>query len=126
MANQKQPTRLRSEIIYSPAFYLKKELEFVEDIGSRGSHILSGTRIKSVVIPLLFWMLRHLPLVVALLPVRLLIGLMRTLHGWRNNSLRQSCEYICVLAQRAGYNPHPKQVYQQYTRCGEKLLSALS
>jgi lauroyl/myristoyl acyltransferase len=113
MTTPKQPTQNRSETIYSPALYLK-ELEVVEDIGSRGSHVLSGTRIKSVMIPVLFWLLRHTPLFVALLPVRLLIGLMRMLYGWRSNPLRQSCEYICVLAQPAGYHHQPKQVYQQY------------
>jgi lauroyl/myristoyl acyltransferase len=113
MTTPKQPDQLHSETIYSPALYLK-ELEVVEDIGSRGSHMLSGTRIKSVIIPLLFWLLRHMPLFVALLPVHLVVGVMRILYGWRNNPLRQSCEYVCVLAQRAGYKHQPKQVYQQY------------
>jgi len=113
MVSPTQPTRLRSEVIRSPALYLK-ELEVIEDVGSRGSHLLSGTRLKSIIIPFLFWLLRHMPLFVALLPVRLLIGMMRMLYGWRNNPLRQSCEYICVLAQRAGYEHQPRQVYQQY------------
>lgn len=113
MVSPTQPTRLRSEVIRSPSLYLK-ELEVIEDVGSRGSHLLSGTRLKSIIIPLLFWLLRHMPLFVALLPVRLLIGMMRMLYGWRNNPLRQSCEYICVLAQRAGYDHQPRQVYQQY------------
>lgn len=113
MVSPTQPTRLRSEVIRSPALYLK-ELEVIEDVGSRGSHLLSGTRLKSIIIPVLFWLLRHMPLFVALLPVRLLIGMMRMLYDWRNNPLRQSCEYICVLAQRAGYEHQPRQVYQQY------------
>lgn len=108
-----QPTRLRSETLYSPALYLK-ELEVVEDMGSRGSRMLSGTRIKSIVIPVLFWMLNYLPIFLVLLPVRMLIGLMRVLYVWRNNPLRQSCESICVLAQRAGYEHRPRQVYQQF------------
>ncbi|MGW8229260.1 MAG: hypothetical protein ACWGOW_10180, partial [Gammaproteobacteria bacterium] len=91
-----------------------KELEVVEDVGSRGSHLLSGTRLKSILIPFLFWLLRYMPLFVALLPVQLIIGVMRMLYGWRNNPLRQSCEYICELAQRAGYDHDPKKVYQQY------------
>ena len=113
MTTPDQPTRLRSETLYSPALYLK-ELEVTEDIGSRGSRLLSGTRIKSIVIPVIFWMLRHLPLFMVLLPIRLIIGLTRLLYGWRNNPLRQSCESICVLAQRAGYEHKPKQVYQQF------------
>ena len=113
MTASTEPTRLRSETLYSPALYLK-ELEVTEDIGSRGSRLLSGTRIKSIVIPVLFWMLRYLPLFMVLLPIRLLIGLTRLLYGWRNNPLRQSCESICVLAQRAGYEHKPKQVYQQF------------
>ena len=110
MTAPNESSRLRSETLYSPTLYLKK-LEVVEDIGSRGSHLLSGTRIKSDVIPVIFWMLRHLPLVVVLLPIRLVIGLMRLLFGWRNNPLRQSCESICALAQRAGYEHKPKQIY---------------
>ena len=113
MATSKPPAQLRSETITSPALYLK-ELEVIEDVGSRGSHMLSGTRIKSIMIPFIFWLLRHMPLFVALLPVHLAIGLMRMLYGWRKNPLRQSCEYICVLAQRAGYQHQPRQVYQQY------------
>ena len=113
MTTSNKPTRIRSETITSPALYLK-ELEVIEDVGSRGSHFLSGTRIKSILIPALFWLLRHMPLFVALLPVRLLIALMRLLYGWRSNPLRQSCEYICLLAQRAGYDHQPKQIYQQY------------
>lgn len=112
-SKSKSSTQLRSETIYSPALYLQ-ELEVIEDVGSRGSHILSGTRIKSVMIPFLFWLLKYMPLFVALLPVRLAIFSMRLLYGWRNNPLRLSCEYICVLAQQAGYNHQPKQVYQQY------------
>lgn len=113
MVSPTQPVRLRSEVIRSPALYLK-ELEVVEDVGSRGSHLLSGTRLKSILIPFLFWLLRYMPLFVALLPVQLIIGVMRMLYGWRNNPLRQSCEYICELAQRAGYDHDPKKVYQQY------------
>ena len=113
MAAENAPTRLRTETIHSPALYLK-QLEVVEDIGSRGSRMFSGTRIKSIVIPVLFWMLNYLPIFLVLLPVRLLIGLMRVLYVWRNNPLRQSCEAICVLAQRAGYEHKPKQVYRQF------------
>ena len=113
MVSPTQSARLRSEVIRSPALYLK-ELEVVEDVGSRGSHLLSGTRLKSILIPFLFWLLRYMPLFVALLPVQLIIGVMRILYGWRNNPLRQSCEYICELAQRAGYDHEPKSVYQQY------------
>jgi lauroyl/myristoyl acyltransferase len=97
MVSPTQPTRLRSEVIRSPSLYLK-ELEVIEDVGSRGSHLLSGTRLKSIIIPFLFW----------------LLSMMRMLYGWRNNPLRQSCEYICVLAQRTGYDHQPRQVYQQY------------
>lgn len=113
MTASNEPTRVRSETLYSPALYLK-ELKVVEDIGSRGSHLLSGTRVKSIVIPILFWMLKHLPLVVALAPVRVVIGLTRLLYVWRNNPLRKSCEYICGIAQAAGHVHSPKQVYQQY------------
>ncbi len=113
MTKPDKPGQIRAETITSPALYLK-ELEVVEDIGSRGSHWFSGTRIKSILIPFLFWLLRHTPVFVALLPVRLIIGLMRALYGWRHNPLRQSCEYICALAQQAGYQHQPKQVYQQY------------
>ena len=113
MATSKQPAQLRSEIITSPALYLK-QLEVVEDVGSRGSHLFSGTRIKSILVPFLFWLLRYTPLFVALLPVRLMIGLMRVLYVWPKNPLRQSCEYICVLAHQAGFAHQPKQIYHQY------------
>lgn len=113
MTTPSEPTRLRSETIYSPALYLK-ELEVVEDVGSRGSGLLSGTRLKSIIIPFLFWLLRYMPLFIALLPVRLMIGTMRMLYIWRNNPLRKSCEYICALARPAGYDHQPRQVYQRY------------
>jgi len=113
MTTPTKPTQLRSETIYSPALYLK-ELEVVEDMGSRGSHLLSGTRLKSIIIPFLFWLLRYMPLFVALLPVRLIIGTMQLLYGWQHNPLRQSCEYICALAKPAGYEHQPKLIYRQY------------
>ena len=113
MTTSNKSTRIRSETITSPALYLR-ELEVIEDVGSRGSHFLSGTRIKSILIPFLFWLLRYTPLFVALLPIRLIIGLMRILYGWRNNPLRHSCEYICILAQKSGYQHQPRQIYQRY------------
>ncbi len=113
MTTPAEPTRIRSEIIYSPALYLNK-LEVVEDAGSRGDRFLSGTRIKSIVIPVLFWMLKYLPIFLVLLPIRALLGLMRIIYFWRKNPLRQSCESICVLARQAGYEHEPKLVYQQF------------
>ena len=112
MTRAKSPGPPRSETLYSSALYLKK-LEVVENAGSRGSHIFSGTRIKSVLIPFLFWLLKHTPLFVALLPLRLIVATMQLLYGWRKNTLRQSCEYICVLSKQAGYNHEPRQIYRK-------------
>ena len=72
------PAQLRSETIYSPAHCLK-ELKIVEDIDSRDRHMLSAMRIKTVIISFIFWLLRHMLSAFALLPVRLLHGLMRIL-----------------------------------------------
>jgi len=112
MAPAKNRSGFRTEIIESPALYCGS-LEVTEDAGSRGRR-LSGTRFKSLLIPFFYWLIRHTPVSVALLPVRLIVGVMGVLYVWRNNPLRLSCEYICHIAANSGYQHDPAQIYRQY------------
>ncbi|VAW52211.1 hypothetical protein MNBD_GAMMA06-234 [hydrothermal vent metagenome] len=104
---------IHRELIRSPSLYLK-EFEAKEDAGSRGNRLISGTRVKSVVMPILYWLLKHVPLVIAKAPVRLLMMVMQILYWWPKNPLRLSCENLCIIAQRAGHNHHSKVIYQQF------------
>jgi len=101
-----------TEIIRSSALFLG-QVEVTEDVGSRGGRVFSGTRIKAVAAPALFKMLKTVPVPLALLPAKIVIGLVRLLYGLRNNSFRHSCQYICRVAAQAGYDHKPFRVYQQ-------------
>lgn len=103
----------RSELIRSPSLYLK-EFEAKEDVGSRGNSLFSGTRIKSVVMPMLYWLLQHTPIIVAKAPVLLLVVVMRILYWWPGNPLRLSCENICLIARQAGRSHQSKVIYRQF------------
>jgi len=103
----------RSELIRSPSLYLK-EFEAKEDVGSRGNRLFSGTRIKSVVMPMLYWLLQHTPVIVAKAPVRLLLVVMRILYWWPKNPLRLTCENLCIIARQAGHNHQARAIYQQF------------
>ncbi len=113
MAHQDAPLTTRPEIIRSPALYLG-ELEVVETTRSRGSGWLSGTRLKSLSIPMLHWTLTHAPVTVALTQVRLMVGVMQLLYRRRSNPLRLSCERLCRVAAAAGQPHDSRQVYRQY------------
>jgi lauroyl/myristoyl acyltransferase len=105
--------QMRSETLRSSAL-LQKEITVTEAEGSRGRHPLSGTRLKFLVFPFLHWALRHSSAGVALLPVRVLIGVMRLLYRWPGNPLRLSCESICRLSRRSAQPLEPRQVYRQF------------
>lgn len=112
MASSDNRPVIRSEIIRSPALFLK-EIEVVEDTGSRGRRF-SGTHVKALVMPLLSWLARHAPIPFTLAPLRLAAGVMRLLYRWRNNPLRLSCEAVCRVAERAGRRHLPEQIYRQF------------
>lgn len=112
MASSNNRSIIRSEIIRSPALFLK-EIEVVEDTGSRGRRF-SGTHVKALVMPALYWLVRHVPIPVTLAPLRLAAGVMRLLYRRRNNPLRLSCEAVCRVAERAGHHHQPEQVYRQF------------
>lgn len=112
MSSVSNNSSIRTETIESPALYAGT-LEVAEDAGSRGRP-LSGTRFKSLLVPFVYWLIRHTSIGVSLLPVRLLVAVVGMLYGWRNNPLRLSCEYVCRLAADAGYDHDPRQIYRQY------------
>ena len=113
MSHHDAPLTTRPEIIRSPALYLG-ELEVVETARSRGSGWLSGTRLKSLAIPMLHWTLSRAPVPVALAQVRLMVGVMRLLYHRPSNPLRLSCERLCRIAAAAGQHHEARDVYRQY------------
>ena len=104
--------KIKVEVLHSPSLYLK-EFEATEELSIHQRRLLSGTRLKAVLAPLMYWAIRHVPRWLALLPVRLLSIVLRLLYAWRANPFRQSCEYICRLSGGAGYIHQPKVVYGQ-------------
>jgi hypothetical protein len=102
----------RRETISSPSLLLK-EFTAQEEVGSRKKQQFSGTRIKSIFMPKLRWLLLHTPVFVAIAPVRLTILLLRSLYWWPQNPWRLSCEYVCKIAHKAGNTHQPGRLYQQ-------------
>ncbi|MEN8801274.1 MAG: hypothetical protein ABF297_04770 [Thiogranum sp.] len=104
---------MRSETIRSPALFLK-EITVSEAESSHGHRLLSGTRLKILLFPLLHRALQHTSVGVALVPVRVLVRSMRLLYRWPGNPLRLSCEAICAVAARPAHEHEPRQLYRQF------------
>ena len=103
---------IRSEVLRSPSLYFK-EFEATEKINKKKHRLLSGTRIKAVLVPLMYWVIKHAPKWCAMLPIHLLIVTLRLMYIFSNNPYRKSCEDICQLARDAGFTHQPKQIYGQ-------------
>ncbi len=117
----------RSETFHSSAL-ISGEYTAKEETDRQGSRSFSGTRIKSIIMPRLHWLLRHTPTVIVMAPVQLIILLLRALYWFPRNPWRQSCEYICQIASRAGHSHRSVQVYQQLLTnllCAVKNFSCL-
>ncbi|MEN8761650.1 MAG: hypothetical protein ABF290_04390 [Thiogranum sp.] len=113
MASPQHRRKLRSETIRSPALFLK-EITVSEAESSHGHRLLSGTRLKILLFPLLHRALQHTSVGVALVPVRVLVRSMRLLYRWPGNPLRLSCEAICAVAARPAHEHEPRQLYRQF------------
>lgn len=105
-------TSFRSEVIRSPTIY-GEEFTAQEDVGKRHKRQFGGTRLKSIIVPKLHWLLVHTPSVIAKAPVRLGILMLKGLYWWPRNPLRLSCEHICNIARSAGHEHQARQVYRQ-------------
>jgi lauroyl/myristoyl acyltransferase len=112
MRSTDKNSNFRSETFHSPALF-SNELTVTEDIGGQGNQSIGGSRIKSIIMPKLHWLLCHTPAIIAVAPVQLIVLLLRALYWLPRNPWRQSCEYICRIARRAGHSHQPGQVYQQ-------------
>ena len=112
MGSENKQTSYRSETIRSPALYAH-EYVIEEEVGGQNMRRFGGSRIKSIIVPKLHWLMQHTPTFIAITPVRLAVLLLRALYWWRRNPLRLSCEDICRIAQRAGHPQQARQVYQQ-------------
>lgn len=113
MAARDPDPSTRSATLRSPALYLGA-LEVVEGERSRGRAWLSGTRLKSLAIPMLHWTLCHAPVALAMAQVRLMVGVMRLLYRRPRTPLRLACERLCRIAAQRGREHDPKWVYHQY------------
>lgn len=98
----------------SPALYLG-ELKVTQP-KSRGLGLLTGGGIKDVAHPFLYWAFRTAPGRVAMFPLKLLAFVFRCLYRMPGNSLRESCESICAIAERAGHRHDPHDVYRRFLR----------
>jgi len=112
MNSTSQDSSNRSLTIRSDSLY-SGEFTVTEDIGFRNNRRFSGTRLKAIAVPFLYKLIRHTPIFVAALPMRLLLLLVRIAYIWPGNSFRIACENISRLAANSGYRYTPKQVYRQ-------------
>ena len=107
---------IRSDSLYSGEFTV------TEDTGFRSGKRLSGTRLKAITVPLLYKLIQHTPIVIAALPMRFLLMLLRLTYIWPNNPFRQVCENISRLAAANGYHYSPKKVYRQLIKNADGTL----
>jgi len=112
MSSAHKDKNFRSETFHSPALF-SSEYTAREEIGRQINQSIGGARIKSIIMPRLHWLLRHTPAFIAIAPLQLVVLLLRALYWVPRNPWRQSCEYICKIARRAGHSHQPGQVYQQ-------------
>jgi len=112
MSTSNPETNNRSLTIHSESLY-SGEFTVTEDTASHSGKRFSGTRLKAITVPILYKLVKHVPVPIAALPMKLLLLLLRVFYAWPNNSFRHACEYICKLAATQGYNHNPQQVYHQ-------------
>lgn len=86
----------------------------VTEQASRKSRLRSGRNAKERLIPVIYWFLKDAPASVAIMPFRLIAGLGKLLYWLPGNRLRQSCEYVCAVAARAGHEHAPRAVYGRF------------
>ncbi|WP_455207255.1 LpxL/LpxP family acyltransferase [Kaarinaea lacus] len=115
--NTSRSLTIRSNSLYSGEFTVS------EDTGFRSGRLLSGTRLKAVMVPFLYKLIKHSPTAVAALPMRLLLLLVRFAYVLPNNPFRQSCENISTLAAAYGYRHSPKKIYRQLIKNANGMLT---
>ncbi|MDH5370227.1 MAG: hypothetical protein OEW99_09390 [Gammaproteobacteria bacterium] len=103
---------IQSEVLYSSALYSGK-IELEEKSTGHGKRF-SGSWYKGLIVPLFYWTARHTPLLIAMLPVYFMIGLMRLLYIMPGNTLRDSIDAVCELAERQGYHYKPRHIYMLF------------
>lgn len=101
------------EVLSSPVLYLG-DVRVSERRGAGRGNLKSGRRAKDKALPIVFWFLKDAPRALAVLPLLIITGAARLLYRMPGNALRHSCEYVCELARRAGYEHSPRQVYGQF------------
>ena len=112
MGSTDSDSDFRSETFSSPALFSGEYL-VKEEITKSHDSSFGGRRAKALLVPKLLWLFQHTPPVITMLPVRFIILLLRALYVLPQNPWRQSCEYICKIAERAGHSHRPSRVYQQ-------------
>lgn len=114
--NASRSLTIRSDSLYSGEFTM------TEDTGFRNHKRFSGTRLKAITIPFLYKLIRHSPVFIAALPMRLLLLLVRIAYIWPGNPFRLACENICKLAANSGHRYTPKQVYRQLINNADGMM----
>jgi lauroyl/myristoyl acyltransferase len=104
----------RPVVLHSPALHLGS-IEIRETGGQGGKTLFSGTRLKGLAFPALYWLIRHLPTTLAMLPVRITVAMLRMTYRRPGNRLRKACEAITRLAERdAAGSRDPRRVYNRF------------
>lgn len=102
-----------TEPLYSPALYLGS-IVTSDRSATRRAGWLSGTRLKALVFPALYWLIRHTPVSIALLPARLVVAVFRLAYRWPGNRLREACESLAHLMPGGAKQPAPRQIYTRF------------
>jgi lauroyl/myristoyl acyltransferase len=104
----------RIAVLRSPALHLGS-IEVSEATDRHARRPLSGTRLKGLVFPALYWLIRHMPAGLALLPAHLTVTLVRCAYRWPGNRLRKACEALARIAQHEQALSHdPHRIYARF------------
>jgi lauroyl/myristoyl acyltransferase len=103
----------RREVLYSPVLHLGS-VTVSERVQQPRRRLFSGTRLKAHLFPLLHFLILHTPVVLAMLPARIITAVLHLLYLWPGNPLRRACQDICKLAETAGRNHNAKEIYHRF------------
>ncbi len=104
---------VREEVLSSPSLYLG-DVTVSENTAAVSSSLRSGRKVKELLLPLFYWFLANAPAPLAMLPFRFVYAIAWLLYPLPGNPLRQSCEYVCTIAGRSGYDHRPWQIYRRF------------
>ena len=102
-----------TEVIHSPALHLGTITVGDQSVPRRAGRF-SGSYLKGIAFPALYWLIRHTPVGIAVLPARLVIVVFRLAYRWPGNRLRAACESLAQLTPETLPQLEPRRVYTRF------------